>query len=83
MFYAQFSLSFQETQLQVFYAVLDQKFHAAHPLGKYLQEILAETQNQYYSIAHVENTVGVLLEYFTFCVDIGVKFDHVMGFDLY
>ena len=72
-----------ETQLQVFYAALDQAYHSAsvfkwssndetdkRPIGreKSTTEILAETQRQYYSIPYVENTAWQL------------RFSHLVGY---
>jgi len=46
-----------EMQLQVFYSVLDQRYHGSHPLQGSTTDVLAELQNQYYGIPYVPNTV--------------------------
>ncbi|KAK2180088.1 hypothetical protein NP493_457g06007 [Ridgeia piscesae] len=45
-----------DMQLQLFYSILDQEYHGKHPLGKTTTELLAEVQNQYYSIPYVKDT---------------------------
>lgn len=60
--------SSSETQLQVFYAALDQALHANYPLGKSNIEILAATQNNFYGLPYVENTAWYL------------RFGHLVGY---
>lgn len=57
-----------DMQLQVFYALLDQRYHSKHPLGKSTTEILAETQNENYGLPHVPNTAWQL------------RFGHLVGY---
>nr|CAI5828877.1 unnamed protein product [Callosobruchus analis] len=45
-----------ETQLQVFYAAIDQAYHGTHPLKGTTTEVLAETQKSFYGIPYVANT---------------------------
>ncbi|CAG2062085.1 unnamed protein product, partial [Timema podura] len=57
-----------EMQLQVFYSVLDQVYHGAHPLERSLVDTLAELQNKYYGIPHVPNSAFHL------------RFSHLVGY---
>jgi intermediate peptidase len=61
-----------ETQLQVFYAALDQAYHSSDVFqGEHkcsTTEILARIQSQYYSIPYVENTAWQL------------RFSHLVGY---
>lgn len=57
-----------ETQLQVFYALLDQRYHAHHPLGKSTTDVLAELQGQHYGVPYVPNTAWQL------------RFGHLVGY---
>ncbi|KAL3186797.1 hypothetical protein MRX96_026944 [Rhipicephalus microplus] len=57
-----------ETQLQVFYALLDQRYHAHHPLGKSTTELLADLQGQHYGVPYVPNTAWQL------------RFGHLVGY---
>lgn len=64
-----------ETQLQVFYAALDQAYHSPNALnqlpsegGPSTTDILIKVQNQYYSIPYVENTAWQL------------RFSHLVGY---
>lgn len=52
--------SASEMQMQVFYSLLDQKYHGPHPLDGSTTEILARLQNRYYGIPYVENTVSFI-----------------------
>ncbi|XP_064455860.1 mitochondrial intermediate peptidase-like [Ornithodoros turicata] len=65
---SRYHFSASEMQLQVFYAMLDQKYHGKHPLGKSTTEILAETQDQHYGLPHVPNTAWQL------------RFGHLVGY---
>nr|CAD7433670.1 unnamed protein product [Timema monikensis] len=57
-----------EMQLQVFYSVLDQVYHGAHPLERSLVDTLGELQNKYYGIPHVPNSAFHL------------RFSHLVGY---
>ncbi|XP_061484531.1 mitochondrial intermediate peptidase [Rhineura floridana] len=57
-----------DTQLQVFYAVLDQIYHGKHPLEKSTTEILKETQEKFYGLPYVPNTAWQL------------RFSHLVGY---
>lgn len=68
-----------ETQLQVFYAALDQAYHSSkvftktnkssqYPKEQTTTDILAQIQKQYYSIQYVENTAWQL------------RFSHLVGY---
>lgn len=64
-----------ETQLQVFYAALDQAYHNSSAFNQLPSEggltttdILMKTQSQYYSIPYVENTAWQL------------RFSHLVGY---
>ncbi|XP_014680924.1 PREDICTED: mitochondrial intermediate peptidase-like [Priapulus caudatus] len=57
-----------ETQLQVFYSVLDQRLHGIHPLETSLVDLVADTQNEFYSMKHVSQTVWPL------------RFAHLVGY---
>lgn len=59
-----------ETQLQLFYAALDQAYHSANVFstGDTTTSILARIQAQYYSIPYVENTAWQL------------RFSHLVGY---
>lgn len=59
-----------DTQLQVFYSALDQELHNSRPLqGKSnTTEVLAEIQNRYYNLGHIENTAWQL------------RFGHLVGY---
>lgn len=57
-----------EMQQQVFYSMLDQTYHGKHPLDKSLMDLLADTQNKYYSIPYVGGTAWHL------------RFGHFVGY---
>ncbi|XP_075234132.1 mitochondrial intermediate peptidase [Lycorma delicatula] len=57
-----------EMQLQVFYSVLDQRFHGEFPLKGSTTDILAETQQEHFSIPYVPNTAWQL------------RFSHLVGY---
>ncbi|KAJ8980591.1 hypothetical protein NQ317_018719 [Molorchus minor] len=57
-----------ETQLQIFYAVIDQMYHGKHPLKGSTTEVLAETQKSYYGLPYVLNTAWQL------------RFSHLVGY---
>lgn len=57
-----------ETQLQVLYALLDQRYHSHHPLGKSTTQVLAELQDQHYGLPYVEDTAWQL------------RFGHLVGY---
>lgn len=52
-------LSASETQLQLFYSMLDQELHAVYPLKGSTTDVLADVQNRYYSLPHVKGTVSI------------------------
>ena len=49
---------FQDLQVQVFYAILDQIYHGEEIQGKTTTEVMAEVQNKYHSLPYVSNTVS-------------------------
>mgnify|MGYP005983669335 CR=1 FL=1 len=57
-----------ETQLQVFYAALDQIYHGKHPLEGTTTNILARTQNGFYGLPYVASTTWQL------------RFSHLVGY---
>ncbi|RZB40417.1 mitochondrial intermediate peptidase, partial [Asbolus verrucosus] len=57
-----------ETQLQIFYAALDQNYHGFHPLEESTTNILALTQNKFYGLPYVPNTTWQL------------RFSHLVGY---
>ncbi|XP_023011963.2 mitochondrial intermediate peptidase [Leptinotarsa decemlineata] len=57
-----------ETQLQVFYSVIDQKYHGVHPLKGTTTEVLADTQKDFYCMSYVPNTAWQL------------RFSHLVGY---
>ncbi|XP_050515762.1 mitochondrial intermediate peptidase [Diabrotica virgifera virgifera] len=57
-----------ETQLQVFYAAIDQKYHGEHPLKGSTTEVLAETQKDFYCLPYISNTAWQL------------RFSHLVGY---
>lgn len=57
-----------ETQLQIFYAALDQAYHGQHPLKGTTTEVLSDIQNQYYALPYVPNTAWQL------------RFSHLVGY---
>ncbi|KAK9507663.1 hypothetical protein O3M35_007470 [Rhynocoris fuscipes] len=57
-----------EMQQQVFYSIIDQIYHGKHPLDGSTTEVLASTQNKYYSIPYVPNTAWQL------------RFSHLVGY---
>ncbi|XP_067948182.1 mitochondrial intermediate peptidase-like [Watersipora subatra] len=57
-----------DTQLQVFYSALDQALHGPHPLHSSNIDVLADTQNRFYGLPHVENTAWHL------------RFGHMVGY---
>ncbi|CAG9863414.1 unnamed protein product [Phyllotreta striolata] len=57
-----------ETQLQIFYAVIDQKYHGMHPLSGTTTEVLANTQKDFYCLPYVPNTAWQL------------RFSHLVGY---
>ena len=52
---------FQDLQLQVFYAILDQVYHGEEIPGKTTTEIMEEIQNKYYSLPYISGTVSSCL----------------------
>uniref|UniRef100_A0A452RFB7 Mitochondrial intermediate peptidase n=1 Tax=Ursus americanus TaxID=9643 RepID=A0A452RFB7_URSAM len=48
-----------DMQLQVFYATLDQIYHGKHPLRTSTTDILRETQEKFYGLPYVPNTVSL------------------------
>ncbi|KAK2491190.1 hypothetical protein MC885_015189 [Smutsia gigantea] len=48
-----------DMQLQVFYAALDQIYHGRHPLRSSTTDILKETQEKFYGLPYVPNTVSL------------------------
>ncbi|XP_018578163.1 mitochondrial intermediate peptidase isoform X2 [Anoplophora glabripennis] len=57
-----------ETQLQIFYAAIDQAYHGKHPLKGSTTEVLAETQKSYYGLPYITNTAWQL------------RFSHLVGY---
>ncbi|XP_066148892.1 mitochondrial intermediate peptidase [Euwallacea fornicatus] len=57
-----------ETQLQIFYAALDQAYHGKHPLGATTTEVLSRIQKEYYGLPYVSNTAWQL------------RFSHLVGY---
>ncbi|KAM6178704.1 mitochondrial intermediate peptidase [Rhynchocyon petersi] len=57
-----------DTQLQVFYATLDQLYHGKHPLRGSTTDILKETQEKFYGLPYVPNTAWQL------------RFSHLVGY---
>lgn len=57
-----------ETQMQIFYAVLDQIYHGEHPLPGSTTEVLAAIQSKYYGLDYVPNTSWQL------------RFSHLVGY---
>ena len=55
---AQIHFFFQDLQVQVFYAILDQIYHGEEIPGKSTTEIMAEVQNKYHSLPYISNTVS-------------------------
>ncbi|RWS14774.1 1-phosphatidylinositol 4:5-bisphosphate phosphodiesterase gamma-1-like protein [Dinothrombium tinctorium] len=64
------SFSASETQLQVFYAMLDQVYHSENPLlnKQNTTEVLEEIQNKYYGLPYVPQTAWQL------------RFSHLVGY---
>ncbi|KAB1267414.1 Mitochondrial intermediate peptidase [Camelus dromedarius] len=48
-----------DLQLQVFYAALDQVYHGQHPLRRSTTDILRDTQEKFYGLPYVPNTVSL------------------------
>lgn len=68
-------LSASETQLQLFYSAMDQKFHGNYDewvVTKSSTDILREMQERYYSVPYVEGTAWQLR--FTHLVGYGAKY---------
>ncbi|XP_065165023.1 mitochondrial intermediate peptidase isoform X2 [Atheta coriaria] len=61
-----------EMQMQVFYSMVDQHFHNGYPLKGNSMEVLANVQNNYYSLPYVPNTAWHLR--FTHLVGYGAKY---------
>ena len=57
-----------DTQMQVFYAVMDQRFHGEHPLGKSTVELFAELHKGYSPLPYVQDTAWFL------------RFNHLYGY---
>lgn len=57
-----------ETQLQIFYAAVDQAYHRQYPLEGSTTEILANIQNNFYCLPYVKNTAWQL------------RFSHLVGY---
>eukprot|EP00794_Sanderia_malayensis_P010869 gene10869-12024_t len=49
-----------EMTTQAFYALVDQKYHGKHPLGKSTTGVLAELQNEFFPVPYVEGTAWQL-----------------------
>ena len=45
-------------QQQVYYSILDQRYHGNHPLSGTTTDILEEVQNTYYSLPYIPGTVS-------------------------
>ena len=54
---------FQDTQLQIFHSILDQIYHGKDFRPLTPQQVLQQTQNKYYGIPYVQNTVSFVLLY--------------------
>ncbi|XP_030760586.1 mitochondrial intermediate peptidase [Sitophilus oryzae] len=61
-----------ETQLQIFYAAIDQVYHGKHPLSGSTTDVLATTQRNYYGLPYVPNTAWQLR--FSHLVVYGAKY---------
>lgn len=57
-----------DTQMQVFYAIMDQRFHGKHPLGKSTVELFAELHEDYSPLPYVQDTAWFL------------RFNHLYGY---
>lgn len=57
-----------ETQLQVFYAALDQIYHGHYPLSGTTTDVLAQTQSRFYGLPYVPQTTWQL------------RFSHLVGY---
>lgn len=57
-----------EMEIQVFYSVLDQMYHAKHPLDGTTTSVLEKVQNNYYSLPYVSHTAWQL------------RFSHLVGY---
>lgn len=57
-----------DTQMQVFYAIMDQRFHAKHPLGKSAVKLFADLHNEYSPLPYVQDTAWFL------------RFNHLYGY---
>ncbi|KAK2156086.1 hypothetical protein LSH36_222g03005 [Paralvinella palmiformis] len=57
-----------ETQLQVFYSLVDQVFHGPHPLPDTTTNLVRDLQNKYYNIPHEHGTAWHL------------RFGHFVGY---
>lgn len=55
-----------EMQVQVFYSMLDQRYHGQHPLPGSTTDILSEVQSKYFGIPYVSGTVSGLTVYYRF-----------------
>lgn len=53
---------------QVFYAALDQIYHGKHPLRSSTTDILRDTQERFYGLPYVPNTVSLVC---ALCVPLG------------
>ena len=51
-------LSWQDIQLQVFYAIVDQVLHSQSPPSADTVQLVEDLHKQYYSLPHVPNTVS-------------------------
>lgn len=54
-------LLLQEAQLQIFHSILDQIYHGKDFTPLKLVDVLEQTQNKYYGIPYVQNTVSLFL----------------------
>ena len=57
-----------DTQMQIMYAIMDQRFHGEHPLGKSTVELFADLHNQYAPIKYIPQTTFFL------------RFNHLYGY---
>lgn len=57
-----------DTQMQIMYAIMDQRFHGEHPLGKSTVELFADLHSQYAPIEYVPQTAFFL------------RFNHLYGY---
>jgi len=62
------SFTAAETQLQLFYSALDQRYHSAQPYTSSTSDVISQVQNTYYGLPHEPNTAWQL------------RFGHLVGY---